>query len=238
MATLTRCPGCAFNKSKKMKKQRYQMVPRILTLGLLSGLFFTGTQQVVRAQIGTGWHEFFPSSVIQTESSGVYNNFSGSTTSISYKGVRYSDSSGIETYQLVSTDSNRVERRYHDDYTSGHRQFQADIKISSPSSGETVHQIFNGSAGPYILMREHSSNNGNIEVLGKTGAIASNLYGVYFRLNTINSFSSGNTYVYINGTLKWTGTHPSGSFYTKYGCYGTLGASSAKIQFKNVHMYQ
>jgi hypothetical protein len=221
-----------------MKKQNYKTGISMLTLGLLSGLFLTGTSQVTRAQIGTGWNSFFPSSVIQTESGGVYNNFSGSTTSISYKGVRYSNSGGVETYQLVSTDSNRVERRYHDDYSSGHRQFQADIMISSPSSGETVHQIFNGSAGPYILMREHSSNNGSIEVLGKTGSIANNLYGVYFRLNTINSFNSGNTYVYINGSLKWTGTHPSGSFYTKYGCYGTLGASSAKIQFKNVHMYQ
>jgi hypothetical protein len=38
--------------------------------------------------------------------------------------------------------------------------------------------------------------------------------------------------------LKVTIKHPGGTFYTKYGCYGTLHAASAKIEFRNVKMFK
>lgn len=187
-----------------------------------------------------GWTEFTPPSKLQVETHGEIHEFPGDTASITNGGGRYTNSGGVETFELVNNQSNRVERRYLDDYSSGRRQFQADITIFAPSSNETVHQIFNGPDGPWLLMPEESTSGGSIRLGGRvfSGLLATSLYGKSFRLNTINDIS-GDTQVYINGVLKWTGKHPGGSFYTKYGCYGGLvGAPSAKIQFSNVKIFK
>jgi len=108
--------------------------------------------------------------------------------------------------------------------------------ISQPSSGESIHQIFNGPTGPWLIVREESNYDGSIRMGGGTssGILASNLYGKWFQLNSINDMNNNQTYVYFNSQLVWQGTNPGGDFYTKYGDYGTLGAKSATIQFKNV----
>src|SRR5581483_6732666 len=124
---------------------------------------------------------------------------------------------GIETFQLLNHHSNRAEIRPNDDYSSGSRQFEADVLISSPSANESIHQIFNGPTGPWLIVREQTNSGGSIRMGGGTssGILASNLYG----------------------NLVWQGTNPGGTFYTKYGCYGTLGAASAKIQFRNAKLF-
>jgi hypothetical protein len=219
---------------------RHSLALRTLLLSLLSPAF----AMVAHAQIGTGWNQFSPSSNIQIETGGTIHEYSGTSTSLSDGGGRYTNSGGIETFQLVSTSSNRVERRYHDEYSTGHRQFQANVMFSTPSNDECIHQVFNGTTSPYLLLREESTNGGSLKVALHSGGgqsnIGSNLYGVWFQLNSINSFNSGShTDIYLNGSMVFTTSpNPGGTFYTKYGCYGTLGASSAKIQFKNVKMFQ
>jgi hypothetical protein len=42
---------------------------------------------------------------------------------------------------------------------------------------------------------------------------------------------------YINGSLVWPGKNPGGTFLTRYGCYGTLGASSARIELRKVKVF-
>jgi hypothetical protein len=189
--------------------------------------------------IGTGWTEFSPPSKLQVETHDEIREFPGDTTNITNGGGRYTNSGGIETFELVSNESNRVERRFADDYSSGRRQFQADVTIFPPSDNETVHQIFNGPAGPWLLMPVERTSGGSIRLGGGTSSalLATCLYGKSFRLNTINDIS-GDTQVYIDGVLKATLKHPGGSFYTKYGCYGTLRTASAKIEFSNVKMFK
>ena len=196
--------------------------------------------QMAYAQVGTGWKQIFPASNIQVETHDHINEFPGTSTNIVNGGGMYSNSGGVETFKLVNTTSNRVERRYHDEYSSGRtRQFQADITISAPSNNESIHQVFNGPTGPWLIVRELNTSGGSVRMGGgtKSGILASGLYGKTFRLNSLNNPKNRVAHIYINGSLMWTGTNPGGTFYTKYGCYGTLGAASAKIQFRNVKMF-
>jgi hypothetical protein len=189
--------------------------------------------------ITAGWTEFSPPSKLQVETHDEIHEFPGDTTNITNGGGRYTNSGGVETFELVNNESTRVERRYLDDYSSGRRQFQADITIFAPSHDPSVHQIFNGDAGPWLLMKEESTSGGSIRAGGQifSDLLATGLYGKTFRLTTINDIS-GDTQVYINGVLKATFKHPAGAFYTKYGCYGSLKTAPAKIQFSDVKMFK
>jgi hypothetical protein len=192
-----------------------------------------------QAQIGSGWTVATFSERFEYESNDVLRTISPPPSSFNNGSCEYDNTAGVETFQLLNSHSNRGEIRPNDDASTGSRQFEADILISSPSDGESIHQIFNGPTGPWLIVREQSDAGGSIRMGGETssGILASNLYGTWFRMNSINDMNSHQTYIYINGVLKWTGTNPGGTFYTKYGCYGTLGAASAKIQFKNVRLY-
>jgi len=217
---------------------------QITTAGVIAGLFAVGVVSV-RAQIGSGWSSINPNSELQVEtydtSTGkeMMTVYPGNTTSINNNGQIYSVSGGVESYSIVpaSPQGHRLERHYIDDYAgAGGRQFQADVMIQSPSDGETIHQIFG--LAPYILIRESSAYNGSIKVLNNSGAIATGLYGTWFTLNSIN-VPNVLTSVYVNGSLKWSGTPPANQIYaTKYGCYGTLTVSRDEIDFKNVHLWE
>jgi len=194
----------------------------------------------VHAQIGSGWSQISPGSTIQIEVNSTITSYSGTSTSLSSYGGTFNNSGGVETFKLVpSGDPNnqagRVERRMQDNYSSGSRQFQGDCLIYTPSDGQTIHQVFGN--GTYILVRESSANNGSIKVVNGPN-LATGLYGTWFRLNSINDLVNNVTTIYVNGSLKFSGTPPSGNtFYTKYGNYGTLNTSSAEIQYKNVSLY-
>lgn len=216
-----------------------RLTHRTLAAKLAIGLFLAVTAQMACAQIGSGWKQIFPASNIQVETHEHINQFPGSSTHIVNGGGIYTNSGTVETFQLVNTTSNRVERRYHDEYSNGTRQFQADITISSPSNNESIHQIFNGPTGPWLIVRELNTSGGSVRMGGgtKSGLLATGLYGKSFRLNSVNNPTTRVARIYINGSLVWQGTNPGGTFYTKYGCYGTLGAASAKIQFRNVRLF-
>src|SRR5581483_3054498 len=117
---------------------------------------------------------------------------------------------GIETFQLLNHHSNRAEIRPNDDYSSGSRQFEADVLISSPSANESIHQIFNGPTGPWLIVREQTNSGGSIRMGGGTslGILVINLYGNWFRLNSINHMNNNQTYIYVNFNLVWQGTNP------------------------------
>ena len=200
---------------------------RTVLATLALSLSLAVTAQMASAQIGSGWTQIFPSSNIQVETHDHINQFPGASTSTN------------SPHATAAARSGTVERRYRDEYSSGTRQFQADITISTPSNNESIHQIFNGPTGPWLIVREENLNGGSVRMGGgtKSGLLTSGLYGKSFRLNSINNVNTRATRIYINGSLVWTGTNPGGTFYTKYGCYGTLGAASAKIQFRHVKMF-
>lgn len=188
----------------------------------------------------SAWTEIFPSSKIQVEDSdGTYHNYSGTTTSISYGDVRYSNSSGTETFQVTGTAQKRVERRYNDDYGSSvNRRWVGNVTFNSPSSGVTIHQLFNGSAGPHVLVTTSSSSSGSIKVYNLTSSsttVITGVYGVPVKLESKN-WNTGNIQILINGSLKLSGSRRSGTYYTKYGMYNPNAAQT--IKFTGVHIYQ
>ena len=198
------------------------------------------------APIGTGWTEVNPPSNIQIESNGTGYEYPGTSTNLSNADGRFTSQSigsgdYLETFELLGTTSNRVERRYLDEYSSGSEQFAAEVLISTPTNNECIHQIFNGSTAPWLIVREENTNNGSLLITlhtgGNSGILVSNLYGKWFQLNSINDMNTHKAYIYIDGKLIYEATNPGGTFYTKYGDYGTLGAASAKVQFRNVRRY-
>jgi hypothetical protein len=186
------------------------------------------------------WTEFFPTSKIQVEDSdGTYHNYDGTTTSINFGDVRYSNSGGTESFQVVGLSQKRVERRYNDDYSSTvNRRWLANVLFNSPTSGVTIHQLFNGTTGPHVLVTGQSASSGSVKVYNLTSSsttVATGVYGVTFKLESKN-WNTGSIQILINGSLVLTGSRRSGSYYTKYGMYNPNAAQT--IKFSSVHIYQ
>ncbi len=224
-----------------MKKMQHRSrATSRLTIGLLTAGLLAAFSGVARAQIGSGWTQYKPNSEIQIEVHDKYIAYPANTTSINNGGVRYSNSGGVETYQLVNPTSNRVERRWLDDY-GDRRQFQCDVMVSA-GNNEKITQIFGGSNphGPYILVGEYTANGGSITIPGNSHSLTvTGIFGKWVRMNTVHDKAKNITAVYINGRAIYTsGWGKSQTYYTKYGCYGTLSTPSAKIQFKNVKMFK
>ena len=199
------------------------------------------------AQVGSGWTQVSFSERLEYETNDILNTISPPPASFTDNFLHYDNTGGVETFQLKTSASNRAEIRVNDDYSSGSREFQATIMVvSNTTTGECIHQVFNGSTGPYMLLRQNylTATNFTVTVGGTLpsgdtgGVIFTNNYGTWFQLNTINSLVDGNTYIYYNQRLVWSGANPGGTFYTKYGSYGTHGNSNpAFIQFTNVVLY-
>src|SRR6185312_9662335 len=100
--------------------------------------------------------------------------------------------------------------------------------------------IFNGPTGPWCIIRQYTNYNGSIRIFAgaSTSYLATNLNGHSFRLNTINDMNSGQCYFYVNGRLIYQTTNPGGTFYTKYGTYGTHdNAHPAYVVFTNATLF-
>jgi hypothetical protein len=187
------------------------------------------------------WTEYFPDSKIQVQdANGTYTNYSGSSTSITHGDVRYTKSGGTEDYKVLGTAQKRVERRYFDDYGSGEdRRWQANILFTSPSNGQTIHQLFNGTVGPHVLITAQSASGGSVKAYNVTSSsvtIATGVYGVTFKLESKNWGSTGKIQILVNGSLKVEGSRRSGNYYTKYGLYNPNAAQT--IKFSSVKIYK
>src|SRR5215470_8083424 len=173
--------------------------------------------RISRAQVGTGWTEVHPASHIQVEAHDKIKQFPGDSRTAINDGGSYSNSDGVETFEIKNRTANRVERRYLNDYRSGTRQFQADVTIFEPSDMESIHQIFHGThGGPWLIVRQLSERGGSVRMGGETHSdiFATGLYGKAFRLNSVHDADKGEVWIYINGSLMWKGKSPDGYFYT------------------------
>jgi hypothetical protein len=187
------------------------------------------------------WTQYYPDSKIQVQdANGTYTNYAGSSTSITHGDVRYTSSGGTENYKVLGTAQKRVERRYYDDYGAGEdRRWQANVLFNSPSNGETIHQLFNGTVGPHVLITAQSASGGSVKAYNVTSSsvtIATGVYGVTFKLESKNWGSTGKIQILVNGSLKVEGSRRSGDYYTKYGLYNPNAAQT--IKFSSVQIYK
>ena len=112
----------------------------LLSVGPLLALFASAAN----AQIGSGWQQFRPGSNIHLDGSGGIETSPGTITNKKNEGASFRKSGSVETFTIFDPISNRSERRMRNDYTSGRRQFQGEVRVSPPTNDESVMQIFGG----------------------------------------------------------------------------------------------
>jgi hypothetical protein len=193
-----------------------------------------------RAQLGRGWVQYDPPSMVQLDDQVGSDILAGTTTSASNAGATFTNQDGIETFTLFNPASNRCERRMRNDYSSGRRQFEGEVRVSPPTNDESIQQIFGGAAANATtqMIRAFSENNGTLKRYGST-VLATNIYDTWVRINVIHDVEADLVRTYIDGALASTapGQAPS-TWYHKYGCYGSLRTPSAKVEWRNVKHFR
>jgi hypothetical protein len=191
---------------------------------VLVGLAFTIVLMVVAvpsafAQVeGGGWTSYSPGFKVQQKGC-------GQVSGLTFK-LTCSNSSGEQ----------RAERRY-DTYSSGTRQFEGYFKITSMGGSRICLKQTFKSTGPFFLLaverggRMYAVENGNTIATGAT-------VGTTVRVNTVHVVGSA-LRVYINGSLKFTTSSPSGSFYDKFGAYRTAsGQGPITVEWSGIQFWQ
>lgn len=190
--------------------------------------------------IGTGWTQVNPSKTIQVVSKGSATPYNWtSTTHATAEGAYYDRSGGVETFRLLSNSSNRVEVRVHNDYKTGLRQFEGDLKVASPTENESCMQIFGndtGSGATTLMIRAYAANGGTLRGAGKV--LATGVFGKWVHINVIHDATKNTLQVYVGGKLVASASAVTGTHYFKYGVYGTLQATNAQTQWQNVKFFQ
>ncbi|HEY4460388.1 MAG TPA: hypothetical protein VGN81_39120 [Pseudonocardiaceae bacterium] len=164
------------------------------------------------------WIQYSPSYKVQQEGCGKVDNL---------------------TFQLTcskTSGKDRAERRY-DDYSSGGHKFEGTFKITSMSGTRVcLKQTFDDKVGPYFMLAVE--NGGRLYAVedGKTISTGATV-GTPITVDTIHQVGK-TIQVYINGSLKYTGSSKSGSFYDKFGAYRTdSGKGQITVQWSNLTFY-
>ncbi|MCT9929644.1 hypothetical protein N5079_05350 [Planotetraspora sp. A-T 1434] len=166
---------------------------------------------------GTGWTSYSPTFSVQERGCGNVSDLTFTLTC--------STSSGDQ----------RAERRY-ETYSSGSRQFEGYFRITSMGGTRiSLKQTFAG--GPFFLLGVEKGGR-LYAVEGGTTIASGATVGTTVRVNTVHVV--GKTLrVFINGSLKYSRSSPSGSFYDKFGAYRTAsGKGPITVQWSNVQFWR
>jgi len=202
--------------------------------------------ETAHAQIGSGWAAWSGMTrTISTESNDVFYYFDYNNTSDSTGYATYTrDSSGVETFTLLSSHSNRIEAdQTHPRVATGFYQWEGYVKILAVDASESVVQwkgTTNNNATD-IMIRAHPDDNGSIwdgdstELIGNLG-IGSG--GAWTRVNLIFDYDNNRIYVFINGQFKEAKNGGGqATHWIQYGCYGSHSGKE-QIQWKGVKFLQ
>jgi hypothetical protein len=165
---------------------------------------------VSNGPIGTGWTEIHPQYTV--------DNPPGQT--------RYTISGNEIHYWLFNTDMSkfpgrdagpRSEFHWHNDYSTGQAQFQADLKIDHDCAHANVMQIF-GSPNRATAFMAWAMPGGlsyyNMQV------IEPNVYDKWIRLNVVHDTATGLVDVYVGGQHRYqVKDHGATTHYFKNGIY-------------------
>jgi hypothetical protein len=206
---------------------------------LLATAFFCVAGKL-RAQIGDGWTQYYPSLVFHHAA---YGHLYTQRPVPDYfdDGLAHYDNDGtVENFALYNHSSNRVEIRVQNDYTSGMRQFEGWFWADAPTENECIMQVFGGSTHATAAMfRVFNTNGGELRHY-TSGSIASGIFGNWTQLNVIHDADAGWVYAYINGDFagQWPDNGPA-THYFKYGIYGTHDdAHPAYVSWTSVSFYR
>jgi hypothetical protein len=174
---------------------------RVLAGLALAAVAFAVAVPAAHAEVeGGGWTSYSPSFKVQQKGCGQISDLTFKLTCSSGSGEQ------------------RAERRY-DTYSSGTRQFEGYFKITSMGGSRiSLKQTFK-TTGPFFLLAVERGGR-LYAVHGGTTIATGATVGTTVRVNTVHVVGS-TLRVYINGSLKYTTSSASGSFYDKFGAYRT-----------------
>jgi len=184
---------------------------------LVGGTVLLGLPGAARAQVGTGWTEFFPMKTIQLRGAG----------------AKYDNTGGIETFRIAPGDE-RSEMRIHDDHRTGKWQFEGWVNIPPGINGGSVHQVFK-----FLMIVGYSNDGGELRQHSQQRLNATGVIDKWVRVNTIHDADAGKAEVYIDGTLRGTVVSKSpgpNGWYHKYGIYNSSG-SSPVVKWRDVRFF-
>ena len=186
-----------------------------------AALLLAGAASAAQAQVGSGWTQYYPSK----------------KTDLRGAGATYTNSGGIETLKMRPGDE-RAEVRVLNDYTTGQRQFQGEVRVKSGSNGSCVYQVFGGVTNATALMIvTHNVSGGDLRRYDSQ-TLATGVYGNWVRINTIHNKNNGTVAVYIGGTHKGTfADRGTKNHYTKYGVYNG-SSSSPQSEWRNTRYWR
>jgi MYXO-CTERM domain-containing protein len=196
---------------------------------------------VARAQLGPGWVQYAPPSVLHLEVHDVIQVYPPDSTNLTNEGAHYTNMNGIETFEMLNTTSNRVERRMENNYTAGRWQFEGEVRVSPPTDNESIMQVWGGtqSGATTQMIRAYAEGNGTIKKVGGSVVMATNVYGRWVRINVIHDVAANQVRSYAEGKLMATGPGDApGPWYHKYGDYGTVTTGTAKVEWRNVRHFK
>jgi hypothetical protein len=203
-----------------------------------------GRSAAAFAQVGSGWVQYQPPSVIHLDGANGIEVSPGTSTDVRNQGASFTNQGGIETFTLFNPISNRAERRVQNTYLAGRHQFEGEVRVSPPTNDESVMQIFGGNSGATTQMiRAFDEGNGTLKKMPGSVAIAQNIHGVWIKVNVIHDVGANYVKTYINGKLVTTGDGEAmnagtDGWYHKYGCYGSLRTAMAKVEWRNVKHFK
>ena len=179
-----------------------------------------------RAQIGSGWSTDSASHSLQKVGD-----------------VFYSNSSGVETFRLNTSDASRCEIKINNNYSSGSHEFEGYVRCTGTprSSGNSVQQILEATTGvgDVSQVRYYSSSSGSLKVLQTGITLATGVFGVYERVNCIHYRSTGSIELWLNGSKKSTHSDVgSGTYYFKYGVYIAGSSGKPQTQWKSIRCWK
>ena len=201
----------------------------LLVGGAAAGLMPWGSAQA--DPIGSGWTEIFPSYSLHQPPGRTRHTLTG----------------GEHHFWLYATDPStfpgqdsgpRSELRFHNDYTGGSAQFEADIRISSGTFKPCVMQIFGGATWATAFMTLAMSN--SLNYYDSNQVIYSPVYDTYLRLNVVHETATRKVHVFVNRQFRATfPDHGAATHYFKCGLYGRQGMSDrCDAYLKNIRIYR
>jgi hypothetical protein len=201
-----------------------------MTRKTLAGALATGAllmASTALAQVGTGWNEYTPTKRLQIRGCGAHSDGAG----------------GVEQFALTCTDTsgdNRAEQRIEDDYTSGTRQFQGEVRVVSlPGNNISLKQTFMRDNGAFMMLAVTSE--GRLYSVGDSGGeLATGIIGKWVRINTVHDVGAGTIEIHVDGVLRFVKTGGRQvAWYNKYGNY-RLGSGHGPImvEWRNTRFWR
>lgn len=197
--------------------------------------------------LGTDWALYTPVKKIHLDDdvglkTYAWTSYKSACSPVICSDYSYDSNTLTETFQILTTKSNRSEIRIEDNYSTGSRQFSGYLKFDAPLNDESLMQIFGSTSdnATQLMIRGFSENGGTLKI-SNSFVIATGVYNKEVHINVIHlqEDAGSKMVVYVDGQKKFEKVDgENATNYMKYGCYGTMKTGKAIVQWRDVKLYK